>query len=138
VAEDQILKWAVARAGADTFFLAHDLREYQSMTQIDDAGLARLLHCPREALGHLGLCRRPDPSSNSFRGEVEAIASHCGVSDAQQLAHLIREVDAVLGMRAGPLPEMQASRSSSSPLIAARDRKKKSSRGRAAKSRKRR
>lgn len=136
VAEDRILQRAAARAAEDPFFLAHDLQEYRNMTQTDEAGLARLLHCSRDALVHVGLCRRPDPNGDSFRAEVEKIASHCGVS-AQQLAGLIREVDAVLGMREASIPSMQSAQEYSSHLMAARDRKRKSPRGRSGKKRKR-
>lgn len=117
-----ILAWAAVRTEEDPFFLGYDLHEYRKLAEVDDDGLAAFLRCSLRALSHLALCRRPDPSDDSFRADVEKIASHCKVN-AQKLAVLLREVDAIRAMRFAP--QLPPHVTDQSPiLIAARDREK--------------
>ncbi len=119
-----ILAWAARRTDEDPFFLGYDLREYRKSAEVDDNDLATFLECSLNALAHLALCRRPDPSSSSFRSDVEKVSAHCKVN-AQKLAVLLREVDAIRAMRTAPHTQ-PAQRTSHSPvLMAARDRERK-------------
>lgn len=119
-----IVVYAAGRASDDTFFLGHDLREYRELAELDEEGLAKFLDCSRGALVSLALCRRPDPNGPSFRANVEQIALHCRTS-AQQLAKLVREVEAVRAMRTVPELQSQLPRARSAFLMAARDRKRR-------------
>jgi len=128
VSEPDILQWAAKRAADEPFLLGYDLREYREIHETSDRDLASLLDCSTEALVCLSLCRRPNPTAQSFRVEVEQIALHCGVN-AQKLAALLREVDSLRTIQQMPLPHPVAF-AQSGVLAAARDRKKATRKGR--------
>lgn len=124
MSEQEIIRWAAKRAAKEPQLLGHELREYRALNDASEDELATALGCSRDALVCLALCRRPDPSAPSFRGEVEQIAVHCG-ANAQKLAALLREVDSLRTIRQVPLlPNVGVSRTGL--LAAARDRKRKS------------
>lgn len=124
MSEQDIIRWAATRAAEEPQLLGHELREYRTLNDASEDELATALGCSRDALVCLALCRRPDPSTPSFRGEVEQIAVHCG-ANAQKLAALLREVDSLRTIRQVPVPP-HVGVSQSGLLAAARDRKRKS------------
>ena len=119
--EPDILRWAAKRAAEQPSLLGYELREYRALNNATDSDLADALGCSQESLVCLALCRRPNPSTPSFRADVEQIALHCGVN-AQKLAGLLREVDSLRAIRQTPFPPPLAA-SQSGLLVAARDRK---------------
>lgn len=126
MSENDILRWAAKRATKEPFLLGYDLHEYRTVHNASDDDLASLLDCSRDALVSLALCRRPDTTAPSFRGDVEKIAFHCG-ANAQQLAAMLREVDSLRTIRQSPMPDV-VTYTQSGLLAAARDRKRKSPR----------
>jgi len=121
--ERELLELAGERATQREFYLASSLRLYQSLRNIDDVALARHLGCDIETLDEVRLCRRPDVESADFRSDVQAIAQRFGVG-ALPLAKLLRELSASEAMRSAPAEK------SSAVLLAARDRRRRRSRGR--------
>lgn len=95
-----LFRRAFERAGADSFFLASALVDYQRAYDLDDHALAARLGCSADGLPRLGLCRRPDPQSSSFGPDVRQIASYAGVQPLR-LAQLLREVDASAALEHG-------------------------------------
>jgi len=123
VPEPDILRWAAQRAADEDFLLGYALREYRELHEATEEDVAHVLGCSPEALVCLSLCRRPDPSAQSFRSDVEQIALHCRV-DAQKLAALLREIDSLRTIRQLPAPG-PATVAAWGVLAAARDRKRK-------------
>lgn len=107
---------ALARRIEDEdFFLASALADYARTEHLDEQGLAGALDCSEEDLVSLRLCRRPRPQPESFRREVNRIASRFGAR-AGVLAEVVRRSDALRTMRARSTEE------TSGTLMAARDR----------------
>ena len=126
MAENDILKWAANRTSNEPCLLGYDLHEYRAIHDASDDKLASLLHCSRDALVCLALCRRPDAAAPSFRADVEKIALHCG-ADAQRLAAMIREVDSLRTIRQSSVPA-GVKHPQPGLLAAARNRERKSRR----------
>ena len=108
------------RIEGDDFFLASALADYARTEHLDEQGLAGALDCSEENLVSLRLCRRPRPEPQSFRRDVNQIASRFGAR-ADVLAEVIRRSDALRTMRARLTEE------TSGTLMAARDRRRGSS-----------
>ena len=121
--KSDILRWAARRAADEDFLLGYDLREYRELHEATEDVVASVLDCSPDALVCLSLCRRPDPTAQSFRADVEQIAAHCRVN-AQKLAALLREVDSLRTFSQAPLPP-PAAFARPGLLAAARDRKRK-------------
>jgi len=112
----------VQRIEGDDFFLASALADYARSEHLEEQGLAGALGCSEEDLVSLRLCRRPRPQPESFRREVNRIASRFGAR-TDVLAEVIRRSDALRAMRARSTEE------TSGTLMAARDRRRGSSDG---------
>lgn len=110
------------RIEGDDFFLASALADYARTEHLDEQGLAGALDCSEEDLVSLRLCRRPRPEPQSFRADVDRIASRFGAR-TDVLAEAIRRSDALRTMRARSTEE------TSGTLMAARDRRRGSSEG---------
>ena len=117
--DKNVLAWTADHAGADPFFMAHALRAYREMFDLDEEGLAKFLHCSSEALVRMALCRQPEMTSTTFRADVEQIAAYCG-ADAQRVAELVRQTDAVRSLRGVPAPVPMST--PAGMMVAARDR----------------
>jgi hypothetical protein len=78
------LSWLARRAAALPFFLAHALAAYQTAHTLTDADLAAELHCTREALTMIRLCRAPPPGAKGVK-DVRCVAQRFGC-DAARLA----------------------------------------------------
>jgi len=112
----KLIARAANRAANDGFFLGSALEAYRGHYGFSDAQLASLLRCSVENLPRLGLCKRPDPSSSSFREDVERIAAYA-VVDPLALGRLLREIDAISALRSG-----RDTTEAAGLLMAARDR----------------
>lgn len=115
---NDIFRWTARRAEQRSSFVAADLATYRAMQELSEQELARFLSCPAEALVDLALCRRPDPSTSSFKVQVQRIASFAGCDDVR-LAALLREVDAINTFRSAA--EDSEGTTDSGFLAAARD-----------------
>lgn len=110
------------RIEGDEFFLASALADYARTEHLDEQRLAKELGCSMEDLVSLRLCRRPRPHPESFRREVNQIASRFGAR-ADILAEAVRRSDALRAMRAGSTGEKGGT------LMAARDHRQEGSEG---------
>lgn len=110
------------RIEGDDFFLASALADYARTEHLDEQGLAGALGCLVEDLVSLRLCRRPRPQPESFRGEVDRIASRFGAR-ANILAEAVRRSDALRTMR------VRSTEETSGTLMVARDRRRGSPKG---------
>lgn len=90
----ELLRHAAERAVHNSFFLAADLEQFRLHRRMTESDLARFLGCPSDALPKVALCRRPGPQTPRFQDDVRRIASGLGL-DLEQLARLLREVDAL-------------------------------------------
>jgi hypothetical protein len=91
VLSDSVLRMAVERAAADTFYLAHSLDVYQRAHGLSDAQVASELGCSERDIYLINLCRQPDATDmNRFNEDIIAIASRFGIS-AALLASLVRK-----------------------------------------------
>ncbi len=90
---ENFLTHAAKRMAKRPFFLGSALESYQEYEQLDEAGLASYLGIEATQLSRLGLCRRPDPTSSTFRQDVTAIAQRFGFPP-NKLANLLRRVAA--------------------------------------------
>lgn len=81
------------RAAGSSFFLAHDLDEYERLVGLSDSDLAQALGCSLDVLDLLGLCRTPSRDAR-FRADLEAIGTRFQI-DAVRLAVLLRVLDAL-------------------------------------------
>jgi hypothetical protein len=113
---DDLLRRAARRVVPDPFFMAGALDAYRALEGLDEPALAQRLGCPPDALVHLALCRRPDPTTPRFRADVERIAAHVGANPLA-LVRLLRAVSASDALR-GVIAETT---SSYGLLAAARD-----------------
>jgi hypothetical protein len=107
----RLLRQAVARAAMRPFFLAADLKSVPESRGIGLGELAEWLGCSEDTLLHAALSRSPTRGPE-FRSETEAIAQRFGLR-AERLAAVLREQDAVTGLRAAqaaPLGWMAAAR----------------------------
>ena len=116
---DEILRRAAWRASQNPFFLAGNIEVFRTRRNMQESDLARFLSCGPEILPRLGLCRRPDPDSPTFRSDVNRVADAFGLH-ASRLVQLIRETDAldVLG-NVAPVDDREVEQGL---LIAARDK----------------
>lgn len=110
------------RIEGEDFFLASALADYARTEHLDEQSLAGALDCSEEDLVSLRLCRRPRPQPESFRREVNRIASRFGTR-ADVLAEVVRRSDALRTMRARSTEE------TSGTLMAARDRLQENPKG---------
>lgn len=111
------LSRAARRAGQQPFFLASAFQLYQEANDIDDAALAELLGCAAHDLPRLALCRRPPGKAAAFAADIDHLARRFQL-DAEQLASVIRQVDALQALRT----HLAASEQAAGMLRAARDR----------------
>jgi hypothetical protein len=72
-------------------FLASALAEYLEVREWMPEQLAQWLRCAPQQLAKLALCRRPDPSSPDFRGQVARIATSFQL-DYQGLRRLLEDL----------------------------------------------
>ncbi len=94
----------------DPFFLASVLHSYVISQGIDATSLAQQLGCDVQALGIIGICRRPN--LENFRSDVFQIAQRFNLN-VEALAEIVRHVDSLKILRFAQ-PE-------SALLMAARD-----------------
>ena len=116
--KDRLLRHAASRASQNPFFLAGDLEAFRTHRNMQERDLARFLGCRSEVLPKLGLCRRPDPDSATFRSDVDRVAKAFG-TQADRLVHLIRESDVLDAI--GRVPTAADRVSAEGLLMAARD-----------------
>lgn len=114
----KVVRRALQRAAADSFFLASALEAYRSLNGLDDGGLIGYLGCSREDLTRLAFCRRPATDAMTFREEVEQIAAY-GLVRAETLGELLREVESLEALQAAGGGVTSSGRGL---LMAARDR----------------
>src|SRR5579884_1004704 len=96
---DRLLRRAAITVGDRPTFMAGALARYREIEGLDEAGLARRLGVEPEQISRFALCRRPRP--DRFRADVEAIATRFGIAP-EQLANLLREVDALSALDTAP------------------------------------
>lgn len=125
------LNHAATRASRDPFFLGWWLSAYESIRQVDSAGLASHLRCSGDAITRLALCKAPLlDEADAFRRDVKRIAAFVG-ADAVRIAGLLKEVSAVHAL------QTTTSAASDRPLMmAARDRRESPEEGRTRKDQK--
>jgi hypothetical protein len=112
----ELLAHASLRAASRRFFLASALAEFQALRGMTDDQLATFLGCVPEVLPELRLCRRPEPTTSTFRADVEEVAAYASAT-SEQLVRLLREVDSAAALRRAP-----AAAADRGALLAARDR----------------
>ncbi|GAC1463398.1 MAG: hypothetical protein PVS3B3_08970 [Ktedonobacteraceae bacterium] len=117
---------AAQRALASPFFLAATLQDYQQANQLDNEALANLLGCHVDDLTRLALCRRPISEQQTFTHDIDHLAQRFHLH-ADQLAEIIRQVDALAAFRHQMISNQQATHQSL--LAAARDRQNEVSEG---------
>ena len=88
------LQHAARRAAHHPFFLAGVLLAYQEAHKMNDHALASFLGCAPDDLPRLALCRRPRAAPPEFRADLAHLAARFHLR-AEQLANLLREVDAL-------------------------------------------
>jgi len=125
--DERLLARAFKKAAELSLFVAADLRLYASLNGIPNEKLSSFLKCTTIELYKLGLCRRPDPLSPSFRSQVDKIASYSGVN-GQRLAQVLRETDTAKTMWTFGNAPLGAR--SAGYLMAARDKEDSSETGR--------
>lgn len=118
MAKDRFLRRAASRASENPFFLAGDMEAFRIRRNMEEGDLARFLSCKSEALPKLGLCRRPNPDSVTFRSDVDRLSDAFGVK-ADRLVQLIRERDALDAL--GSFPFSVKEGAAEGLLMAARD-----------------
>lgn len=96
------IRRAAERAADQPFFLAGVLRAYQAAYHWDDTTLAAFLGCTVEDMPRLALCRRPRATPAEFRADIQHLMARFGLH-ADNLAHLMREVDALAGIKQRPV-----------------------------------
>ncbi len=116
MADDALLRRAVAHARGHPFFLAALLLDWADREGLDMAGLADRLGCAPADLPRVLLCRRPTGTGPAFRADVERIAARFGL-EPLRLTQAIRQATALAAM-----PPAAAERW----LAAARDREPES------------
>ena len=117
--DERLLARAFEKAAELSLFVAADLRLYATLNGIPNEKLSSSLKCTTIDLYKLGLCRRPDPLSPSFKSQVEKIASYSGVN-GQRLAQVLRETDTAKTM--WTLGNAPPGARSAGYLMAARDK----------------
>jgi hypothetical protein len=111
------LRHAAQRATQHPFFLARPLLAYQAAHNLNDRALAAFLGCAPDDLPRLALCRRPRAAPPEFRADLAHLAARFHIR-TEQLANLLREVDALQSIRRQSAQTQGAQRM----LRAARDR----------------
>jgi hypothetical protein len=74
---------------SDVFFLGYALTGYEAQTGMDEETLAAFLGCPTASLPRLALRGRPDPTSPTFRTDLQRLSDQFGVN-VDRLAFLLR------------------------------------------------
>jgi hypothetical protein len=74
--------------------MAATLRLYQQQEGLTDKQLAQHLGASQALLLQLALCKRPDPTSQSFAAQVRQLAEYTGI-EANKLSDLIRQVESL-------------------------------------------
>lgn len=116
--KENLIRHIAARASQDSFFLAGALGKYCSRRNVNEAKLASYLCCRSEDIPRIGLCRRPNPNSATFRFDVDRIARSFNLC-ADRLVIVIRESDVLDSINTvSPTTEV---RTTNGLLIAARD-----------------
>lgn len=113
----EALSKAARRASQQPFFLASVFQSYQAANAVDDAALAGLLGCAVHDLPRLALCRRPVGEAAAFAADIDHLARRFQL-DSEQLASVVRQVDALKALRTYRTVSKQAP----GMLRAARDR----------------
>lgn len=99
----------------DSFFLGHLLAPLIESGRATRRGLAETLMCAESQLVRLWLCRTPNNTAPTFRGDIERIAGYVGC-DAARLATIVREASVIKALTDAGADQAQ------SMLLAARDR----------------
>ena len=118
ITEHKLLRRAASQASQVPFFLAGDLEAFRIRRNMGDGDLAYFLNCKSEDLPRLGLCRRLDPDSGTFRSDVDRVADAFRVQ-AERLAQIIREREVLDAI--GKVPPRVEQTTSEGLLMAARD-----------------
>jgi len=111
----------------DPRYMAYVLAVYQRQEELMDDELAQELGTLPPLVVRMAICKRPDSSSPQFAEQVRELADYT-LTDAAQLAGVLRQVDAIetLASRPAPLSEVGSEkgtgRFSAGLLAAARDR----------------
>jgi hypothetical protein len=116
---DQLLARAFEKAAERPLFIAGDLLLYGSLNGMAATSVSSYLNCTLNGFYRLGLCKKPDSLSPSFRSQVEKIAFYVG-AHPQRLGSLLREADSVRAMQA--VNPSQLSSPVAGFLMAARDK----------------
>lgn len=97
------------------------MEAFRIRRDMEESDLAHFLSCTAETLAKLGLCRRPDPGSATFRSDVDRVSDAFGI-EADRLVQLIRERDALDALGTVP-PSVPSVRKLAAEglLMAARD-----------------
>jgi hypothetical protein len=117
---ERLLTRAFEKAAEIPLFIAGDLLLYGSLNGIPAREVSSFLNCTQTGFYRLGLCKKPDPLSPSFRSQVEKIALYAG-ADAQRLGCLLRETDSTRAMQAIH-PSQVSAPAGAGFLMAARDK----------------
>jgi hypothetical protein len=88
----------VHRLRSNRAYMAGIFVAYREMERLSDQALQDLLHVTPDAFLRLALCRCPAPEKPSFAADVRILAEYAG-SDAGRIAMIIRQVQAVEGLR---------------------------------------
>jgi hypothetical protein len=79
---------ALARLGADPFFMASALVAYRRATDADLTEVAAFLGCPVDALARLALYPRPQPARAATRARLARMAAASGAQPGRLAALL--------------------------------------------------
>lgn len=102
------------------------MEKFRARQKMQESDLARFLNCEPDLLPKLGLCRRPDPDSPTFRSDITKIEQALGIQ-AGRLIQIIRETEALDVFDRGSLePEESIGRGL---LMAARDKRREETMG---------
>src|SRR5947207_3141109 len=111
----------------DPRYMAYVLAVYQRQEDLMDDELIQELGTLPTLVVRLAICKRPDSSSSQFAEQVRELADYT-LSDATQLASILRQVDAIEKLAGRPALlskvelEKETGHSSTGLLAAARDR----------------
>lgn len=81
--KENLLQYMASRAAAQSFFMAHAVRAYQTAHQLDHTSLINWLGIEPEQLTRLELCRRPDPYGDKaqYLKGIATIAAKFGIDE---------------------------------------------------------
>ena len=114
------LRRAADRAASVPLFMAHVLTKWGEPEGLSWIQAAAQLGCNDDTAHRLALCRRPDPSPERYFDDVQRIAAYAKI-DPDALARIVREADAVQGLRQSR-PASDANGAATGLLMAALDR----------------